>query len=248
MRLLIILLLLIIALFLANKVNIIDKKETISTTPIVVTTLPEPATKKEIVEVPTVDTTPTEKIVALPEKVYLDVPFQVQAPNGNWDAIHEEACEEASLLMVYYYINKTKITEGNLELNRILDYESANNYGPSITLKALSTIASNYYKLNSGAVHTNISIDDIKNELANGKPVIVGAAGKILPNPNFRGGGPIYHMLVIKGYDTDDFITNDPGTRLGNDFRYTFDDLFNAIHDWNSNNMLNGGKNYLVFD
>jgi uncharacterized protein YvpB len=88
----------------------------------------------------------------------------------------------------------------------------------------------------------------IKDELANGRPVIVGAAGKILPNPNFRNGGPNYHMLVVIGYDKNGFITNDPGTRKGQDFRYSFSDLFNAIHNWESNNILNGLKEYLVFD
>ena len=248
MGLFLIFLFLVIILILTKEFNIIDKKEPVSTVPKLETKLPEPATKNETIKTPVIDKKPIETAVSLLEKVYLDVPFQVQAPNANWDPVHEEACEEASLLMVYHFIKKIRITDGDIEINNILDYEKTNKYGPSITLNALSDIASSYYKLNYGTVHINISIVDIKNELANGNPVIVGAAGKILPNPNFRDGGPIYHMLVIKGYDKDGFITNDPGTRLGNNFRYNYDDLFNSIHDWNSANILNGGKNYLVFD
>jgi len=89
---------------------------------------------------------------------------------------------------------------------------------------------------------------NIKKEIAAGHPVIVPAAGKVLPNPNFTNGGPNYHMLLIIGYDQTDFITNDPGTRNGKNFRYTYDGLINAIHDWNPNNILDGRKAVLVFD
>ena len=39
-------------------------------------------------------------------------------------------------------------------------------------------------------------------------------------------------MLVIIGYDHNDFITNDPGTRRGQEYRYNQDVLLNAIHNW----------------
>ena len=185
---------------------------------------------------------------SLPGSSYLNVPFMVQAPDANWDAVHEEACEEASLNMVYHYIKETTISDSNTDLNGILDFETKNNYGPSISLDQLREVARDYFGLKNGKVKYNITIDDIKRELADGKPVIVGAAGKILPNPNFRNGGPNYHMLVIIGYDEKGFITNDPGTRNGKNFRYTFNALYNAIHDWNSTNILDGGKNILVFN
>jgi len=184
----------------------------------------------------------------LPEKLYLNVPFMVQAPGANWDAVHEEACEEASLIMLYYYIKNTAIGEPNKALDEVLEYENQHEYPISITLSQLNEIARNLYGLTNGRVEKNISIDNIKKELSTGKPVIVGAAGKILPNPNFRNGGPNYHMLVIIGYDEKGFITNDPGTRKGKDFRYSFENLMDSIHDWNAQDILKGEKNYLVFD
>lgn len=150
--------------------------------------------------------------------------------------------------MVYHYIKNTPIKDPNSELNNILDFEASHGFGFDVTTTELSAIAKSLFGLNTGVVKKNISIDDIKKELADGKPVIVPAAGKMLPNPNFRNGGPNYHMLVIKGYDSNGFITNDPGTRLGKDFRYSFNDLYNAIHDYASPNILNGEKNYLVFN
>jgi uncharacterized protein YvpB len=185
------------------------------------------------------------------DKVNIDVPFTVQAPSANWDATHEEACEEASLIMVEHFIKGTKIDSpatADQEILTMIGWETQNGYAVDVTASQLSQIASSYNGITSGRVKTGATVDDIKRELSAGRPVIVGAAGKVLPQPNFRDGGPNYHMLVITGYDESGFITNDPGTRNGHGFRYTFDGLFNAIHDWDPNNILNGGKNYLVFD
>jgi hypothetical protein len=102
--------------------------------------------------------------------------------------------------------------------------------------------------MTTGRVVHDVTINSIKTEIAAGRPVIIPAAGKVLPNPNFKDGGPNYHMLVVKGYDANGFITNDPGTRLGENFRYTYDALINAIHDWDPTNILNGQKAFLVFD
>ncbi|MFH0969206.1 MAG: C39 family peptidase [Patescibacteria group bacterium] len=204
---------------------------------------------EEIVEIPKQDDVPKESVI--PDSVLLEIPFMSQAPFQEWDAFHEDACEEASLIMVKYFSDNKKLIskeQGEKEIQHLVLVEEENKYKSSITLNELNEVAEKYYGLGNGRVEKNITIDDIKKELADGKPVIVGAAGKVLPNPNFRNGGPNYHMLVIKGYDEKGFITNDPGTRLGENFRYTFDGLFNAIHDWNAKNILNGGKNYLVFD
>ena len=184
-------------------------------------------------------------------QVLLDMPFLVQAPFAVWDPLHEDACEEASLIMVKHFLDKDKNltpASGDVEIRKMIQYEEKNGYGISITMEQLNQISKDYFGLQSGRVKTSVTIDDIKKELDAGRPVIVPAAGKILPNPNFRNGGPNYHMLVVVGYDKNGFITNDPGTRKGEGFRYSFNDLFNAIHNWDAGNILNGRKTYLVFD
>lgn len=194
--------------------------------------------------------TSTPETVTIPSKVNIDVPFLVQAPNANWDALHQEACEEASLIMLRHFLNGTDIStdQGESEIQELIAWEGANGYKIDVTVAELNAIARDYYGITSGRIKTGITIDDIKWELAAGRPVIIPAAGKLLPNPNFRNGGPVYHMLVIRGYDKNGFITNDPGTRKGEEFRYTFDALYNAIHDWSVPDILQGQKAYLVFD
>jgi len=192
-----------------------------------------------------------EEVEKIPDEIMLKVPFLSQAPFANWDALHEDACEETSLIMLKYFSDqKTTISKdsGEKEIQTLVKYEEKNGYGVSITLKELAQVAGDFFGMKNSRIEYNVSVEDIKKELAFGKPVIIPAAGKILPNPNFRNGGPVYHMLVLKGYDRDGFISNDPGTRKGEGFRYTFEDLFFAIHDWNGQDILKGQKAYLVFD
>ena len=227
--------------------NILSEKKEIKRAEESVKNIPKIEEPKE----KTVDVTPVAEVSdVLSKSALIKMPFTTQSPLAIWDAVQEDACEEASIIMVVHYLNKTSIGTKNEAEKEILDlvsYETANNYGPSITLKDLNKIAKSYYSL-TGTVKTGISVDDIKKEISLGNPVIVPAAGKILPNPNFRNGGPNYHMLVVKGYDENGFITNDPGTRLGENFRYTFDALYKAIHDWDQNNIFNGPKTYLILN
>lgn len=184
------------------------------------------------------------------DSALIKMTFLSQAPLFNWDALHEDACEEASLIMVYHYYNKTKINskeQGEEEIQKLVEYENSNGYGLSITLSELSDVAKKYYNMQGGRI-INADKESIIAELKAGKPVIAPAAGKVLENPNFKNGGPNYHMLVIKGYDKNGFITNDPGTRKGEGFRYSYQNLLESIHDWNATNILNGEKQCLVFD
>ena len=83
----------------------------------------------------------------------------------------------------------------------------------------------------------------MKKALSENKAILIPVAGRMLGNPYFQSPGPIYHMLVIKGYTKDgDFITNDPGTRNGENYIYSPEVIMNALHDWNSVDMNKGAK------
>lgn len=177
--------------------------------------------------------------------------FQTQAPNANWDELHDEACEEASLALVYYYLNNKNMTSETMEKEIIgqVNWE-VQNWGVHKDLAVDETLqlAENYFHMN-GKVKKNMTMIDIKKEIAAGRPVIVPTAGRLLGNPNFRSPGPVYHMVVAIGYDTKNIIVQDVGTRNGNHYSYNKQIFENAWHDWvgSPDAIEQGAKNYLVF-
>lgn len=185
-----------------------------------------------------------------PAEVNLAVPFMLQAPKQNWDMPYQEACEEASLLMVVNFLKGRSTDFSPDEADRLIlglvDYETKQGDPPDVTLSRIADIARNRYGLRTRLTSIT-SINPLKNAVANGYPVIIPASGKALKNPNFRNGGPPYHMLVVKGYLRDGrIITNDPGTRNGKDYVYSASLFLGAIHDWNNGDVLNGEKVALV--
>jgi hypothetical protein len=88
-----------------------------------------------------------------------------------------------------------------------------------------------YYNIE---VREDISTEDIIEELKNDRLVIVPINGQILKNPFYTPPGPDRHMLVIIGYDfqTEEFITNDVGTRHGEKFHYKEYILEASIRDY----------------
>lgn len=94
----------------------------------------------------------------------------------------------------------------------------------------------------------NIWKGKIKKLITSGYPVILPVAGQLLGNPNFTGAGPPYHMIVVKGFDNKNFITHDPGTKNGANYKYSFATIEKAIHDWNGSkdNVLSGRKAMLI--
>ena len=101
-------------------------------------------------------------------------------------------------------------------------------------------------KLRSLAVNQT-DFKQIKEQIAQNNPVILPAAGRELKNPNFKAPGPLYHMLVVRGWLSDGrIITNDPGTRRGEGYIYDKSVLWDAIHDWNGGNVASGQKVMIV--
>ena len=204
---------------------------------------------KEAVSKPVKEEKETVPEKPLPDRVVLNVPFYSQAPFAVWDSLHKETCEEASLHMVrdYYLKESQNLEQQDKSLIDYVNWQTKQGYKFDITLKELADTAADYYGFSGYKIINNPTIEEIKREIAAGRPVIAPAAGRLLDNPYFTAPGPIYHMLVIKGYDKTGFITNDPGTRRGKDFHYSYQNLYNAIHDWNPVDILSGNKSVLVY-
>ncbi len=188
----------------------------------------------------------------LPPTILIEVPFLVQAPTGNWDMPYQEACEEASIIMLHHFIEGTAVTpaQADEEILKMVEWENARfNYSADITIAEAKRVAEDYYK-HRGQLFYDFTIDDMKRLLAEGHPIIVPLAGRDIGNPYYSGEGPWYHMLVVTGYDGNYFITNDVGTKRGRNFRYPQKRLFDAIHDWTGvkEDIRTGRKAMLVLE
>ncbi len=189
-------------------------------------------------------------VIDLPDRVNLDVPFTSQAPFEVWDDLHNDACEEAAVLQAAsYWLGVKSFTKESAEqeIQNLVQREiELFGYSKDTNTKETAQLIDNYYDFEQVDVYFEITKDQIIKELANGYPVIVPTAGRLLGNPYFRSPGPIYHMLVIRGFDNDQFITNDNGTKRGQEYRYDQNILMEAIHDWNNGDIENGQKAMIV--
>lgn len=185
-----------------------------------------------------------EKKGALEEKnILLNAPFVSQAPFGNWsDPRKQDGCEEAAAIMAMAWVNNRKLTSqmADEKIDEISAYEEK-MYGNSRDTNAQDTaerIFKKFFKYDNVRVKYNITKENIKQELFKSNLVIVPTNGRLLNNPNYTFPGPTTHNLVIIGYDVDkkEFITNDPGTRRGEKYRYNEDVLENALSDYPTGN------------
>ena len=207
-----------------------------------------PATKS-VSTTPAQTTSSTSTLI----EMNLKVPFTTQAPFRDWGMPYQEACEETAALMVhYFYEGKTFTKEiADEEIKGLVAFqEQILGAYKDTTAEETARFIREYWGYPSVRV-TPATIERIKAEIGNGRPVIIPTSGKQLfaGNPYFRNNGPLYHMLVIKGYTKDGkFITNDPGIGRGESYVYDENLLFNAIHDWNGGKVTSGEKLMIIID
>lgn len=169
--------------------------------------------------------------------------FVSQAPYGVWDEFHQETCEEASMIMVVNFFHNKPLDKSIMEqgLIELVAWQTDRGYTVDIGVDEVVEILDQYFGQPASAL-TDVSVGRIIAELDKGNLLIAPAAGRNLGNPYFTAPGPIYHMVVIRGYDnaTEEFITNDPGTKRGEALRYSYSQLLQAIADWDNNLAVDG--------
>ncbi|MDD5749816.1 MAG: C39 family peptidase [Patescibacteria group bacterium] len=170
--------------------------------------------------------------------INLAIPFTSQAPTANWEQPFQDACEEASILMVHYYYQGKNLPSPEQVENILIDMVNwqEENWGGHYDLAVVETadLVRQFFPYRTEVLE-DLTAEKIRSFLDRGLPLIVPADGRKLENPFFSGQGPAYHMLVVKGYLGDNFITNDPGTRRGADFVYSSANLMSSIFDWDKN-------------
>jgi len=175
----------------------------------------------------------------LPDKILLNVPFTSQAPTGNWaDDRQQNACEETSVLMATKWLKGESLgSAANAEQEILAISKMAEDmFGTYVDSSAADTLKlfRAYSGTQAGTLLYDVSIQDMKHELAAGHLIIAPMNGQALHNSNYTGAGPERHFLAIIGYDdkTGVFITNDEGTRKGRDYPYKYETLYAAMRDY----------------
>ena len=182
------------------------------------------------------------------DQILLDVPFLSQAPTFQWsDDRFQSGCEEASVLMALAWAGVRQLPHSQkAQAKAILDLVAfeESRWGGSHDTSTADTVRfmreySGYTKI---SVKYGIRWRDVLGALESGSLVLVPADGRKLKNPNFKGLGPQEHMLVVRGYDyvKEEFITNDPGTRHGKEYRYPRSVLQDAIRDYKTGKKEKG--------
>jgi len=161
----------------------------------------------------------------LPSQAQIIVPFTSQAPNEVWVEPWQNACEEASILMIDTFYTGSDLTKDEAveEILKIFSFKE-DTFGPSAdeSMELVAAIINTSNLTWRARVVDNPTIEDIKSELAAQRPIIAPIYAPALENPYYSGEGPDYHVVVITGFDdkTKEFFTHDPGTKHGSNYRY----------------------------
>ncbi len=159
--------------------------------------------------------------------VQLQVSFIPQVPPGNWKGeIRTRNCGQTCSLMVFSYYNQTTPTEDGIR--DIDDWlygrfsHPINSYNGSYTdVSILATLAREYGGFSDSHAYGNWSLDQLKNELSAGYPVIV--ATHIVMDPSRLG-----HFMVLTGIDDQYVYVNDPGLTHGGNNHYSIDQFMKS--------------------
>jgi hypothetical protein len=182
----------------------------------------------------------------VPAAVLLQVPFTTQAPLGNWNShFYQESCEEAAAVMVRSYLqgNRAATLDGRQidnELHMLVQWQIDNGWGDGykdLTMPEIGEMMKRVYGFSYKV--TDATRDNVRQQLAQGRPVMVPVMTHSLNNPNYPGyrdhynqpGSTVYHIVVVKGYDTAGVTLNDPGLTRGMDNKISYEGLFYAIDD-----------------
>ncbi len=184
----------------------------------------------------------------------LSVPFASQAPRGIWKEPWANACEETATLMIdqYYKGNWEEALPINTiekEIVRIIKLENQ-QLGLNIDTNArqMAEIINLYFPWEA-TTKDNPTLEEIKKQIDLEQPVIIPAHGRDLHNPYFKTAQIDYHVFVLSGYDdtTEEFIVQEPGLRNGLNFRYSYDTIMTALHDFIPADNTYQGEKIAVF-
>ncbi len=183
----------------------------------------------------------------LPAQKDINVPFTSQAPAGDWSEPWQNACEETSIYMIssFYENDPIKRDEAVAKIREILKVKNETfKVSKDESLQTIADIIKTLGLPWIAEIKLDPTVEELKAELADNRPVIVPVYAPSLRSPAYNGGGPDYHVMVLTGYDEKDavFIVNDPGSSSGKGLRFPVKTFMNAIHDLDQKNYKAGQK------
>lgn len=193
------------------------------------------------------------KTSSSPKKVSenLAVPFVSQAPLTVWDDTHKTLQEEALLFMVMqYYAGIPGVIDSavaDTALLAMIDAETVAGLGENLMVSEFGIFAEFYSSMKFTVVESP-TIDQIKTYISSGTPILVPVATEKMNNEFYLNDAAPYHYVIIRGYDDENFITNDPGTRRGENYSYAQSIIMEAMGDWNGGDLMNGAKRILILE
>ena len=198
---------------------------------------------------------PNKSLAATAEVVKIPAPYTSEIPTGTWAPPWNNACEEATIVMVndYYFGYETlpkKIAADNM--NPLFKIENKIFGGNANTDASQTAQLINDYTDSTAVIKENPTIDEIKNELRQNRPVITFHYAKNIVNVNYhwRAGGSYYHVMTLVGFDdnTKEFFVHDSGDPVTGAFhRYGYDVIMNSLHDYNHKTRRADGTPRVLF-
>ncbi|HEX3099740.1 MAG TPA: C39 family peptidase [Patescibacteria group bacterium] len=174
-----------------------------------------------------------------PQSTVLNVQYVSQVPLGHWsDPRQSDGCEEAAMIMAMAWVwNGTSAIPGEeaeRSIINISEYERAIlGFYQDTSAQDTAQVMRDYYQYKDIIVKENISVEDVKQELASNRVVILPFDPRLTGLAMYRG-GPTRHTIVVVGYDdaSNQLIINDP--------------LYGNLHNfWVSADAINKGlRNY----
>jgi hypothetical protein len=150
-----------------------------------------------------------------PQSTMLNVPYTTQAPLGEWsDPRQADGCEEAALVMAMAWLRGGSIPpeEAKRDIINMSEYERVKlGFYQDTSMADTGALLKDYYGHSNYIVQYGITSDDIKNELAGNRVVLIPLNTQRLGGvygPN----GPPRHTVVAVGYDdqADTITIHDP--------------------------------------
>lgn len=162
------------------------------------------------------------------------VPFVSQAPYGLWTDPWASFAEEACAYMAYLWANDQTAPSYEIAGQAFItlrDWETANmgTYKDTDLLQTLR-LFNEFYGLQAELSY-DLTRENLLAQLDQGNILILPVQN--LENPHYGEPGPVFHMLVVYGYEGEFLITNDPGTVRGEAYRYEIQKILDHVQDLN---------------